>query len=301
MDLRRAAVGLLAAVIGVGGLAACDPAPAPRVQGRGAYVGRPTPEAVEDFSDWAGPPATTHIHSFIPQGREGTRGFDEINGWIDDVLPLVEQSSRRLVLSVPLVPAGSTLGSVADGDGHRRLTKLARALRASGRGRAVIRLGWESNGTWFRWNADDDRQPFAYRRAFRRVVQTLRAAAPRLRFEWNVVCELLPDAPRWYPGDRDVDLVGQDCYARTADQWARWQRALDSVAAFAQRHGKLMAVSEWGTCVDDPGLVRSFLRWAQEHSIAYHLYWNLAPGPNECDTRLAGLPQAAQAYRENGT
>jgi hypothetical protein len=94
--------------------------------------------------------------------------------------------------------------------------------------------------------------------------------------------------------------VGQDCYARSTNEWARWERALDSTAAFGHRHGKQMAVSEWGTCVDDAGLVRSFLRWAQAHSIAYHLYWNREPGTNECDTRLEQLPQAAQAYRENG-
>ena len=296
---RRLALGLLAAVVAAGPVVACEPpAPTLRQPGRGAYLGPPDPAVVEQFSDWAGPPATTHIHSFIPQGEEGTRGFLEIDDWLADVLPLVRRSDRRLVLSVPLVPAGSTLASVAEGDGHRRLTKLARALQAGGRGRAVIRLGWESNGKWFRWYAPD--QPFAYRRAFRTVVQTLRAEAPRLRFEWNVVCEVVPEAPRWYPGDRSVDVIGQDCYARGPNQWARWERALDSVAAFAGRHGKPMAVSEWGTCVDDPGLVRSFLRWARAHSIAYHMYWNVPPVRDECDTRLLNLPQAAQAYRENG-
>jgi hypothetical protein len=61
-----------------------------------------------------------------------------------------------------------------------------------------------------------------------------------------------------------------------------------------------MAVSEWGTSLDDADLVRSFLRWAQANSIAYHIYWNVPPNPGEADTRLAGQPSAAAAYRQNG-
>jgi sugar phosphate isomerase/epimerase len=97
--------------------------------------------------------------------------------------------------------------------------------------------------------------------------------------------------------------VGQDCYARDGsvrDPWGHWRRALESVAAFARERGKRMAVSEWGTSLDDADLVRSFLRWAHANSIAYHIYWNVPPIPGEEDTRLAGQPNAARAYLENG-
>jgi hypothetical protein len=302
MGARRVVAGLLAAVISASVVVACEPpAPTPRVPGRGTYLGRPDPAAVEEFSEWAGPPPTTHISSFVPPGRDGTRGFRQIDGWIEDVLPLVEGSTRRLVVSLPLVPAGSTLASVKEGDGHRRLTKLASALRASGHGRAVIRLGWESNGSWFpRWYAGEGGDPVGYRRAFRAVVRTLRAAAPGLRFEWNVVCHSLPEVVPWYPGDGYVDLVGMDCYARSATEKNRWPAALEWAAAFAERHGKRVAISEWGTSLDDAGLVRTFLRWAQAHSVAYHIYWNAPPAPGEEDTRLSGQPRAAEAYRQNG-
>src|SRR5688572_27566644 len=121
MGAKRVAVAVVAAVVGAGALVGCEPAATAAPPGRGAYLGLPEPAVVEEFSDWAGPPPTTHISSFIPQGLQGTRGFLEIDGWITDVLPLVQGSTRQLVVSVPLVPAGSTLASVLDGDGHRRL------------------------------------------------------------------------------------------------------------------------------------------------------------------------------------
>jgi hypothetical protein len=243
-----------------------------------------------------GPPTTDHVLSFVPQGPAGTRGFRQIDGWIDDVLPLLDGQPRRLVLSVPLVPTGSTFASVIAGDGHRRLTKLGAALRAADRGRSVIRLGWESNAAWPRWRAVGHERD--YRRAFRAVVRTLRAAAPRLRFEWNLTCNAPSEPPAWYPGDHYVDLVGMDCYARTIGRSDRWSGPLNWLAGFAQQHGKRIAVSEWGTSLNDATLVRTFLCWANQHSVAYHNYWDVQKA-GEADTRLERQPEALAAYRAN--
>jgi hypothetical protein len=220
MGARRVAAGLLAAVIAAGALVACEPPASAGTIGRGGYVGQPTAAAVQAFSDLVGPPATDHVLSFVPQGPAGTRGFRQIDGWVDDVLPLLDGQPRRLVLSVPLVPTGSTFASVIAGDGHRRLTKLGAALRAADRGRSVIRLGWESNAAWPRWRAVGHERD--YRRAFRAVV----------------------------------------------------------------------------TSLNDATLVRTFLCWANGHSVAYHNYWDVQKA-GEADTRLEQQPEALDAYRAN--
>ena len=289
---------------------------------RGAYVGPPDPVKVQAFSDAAGPPPTTYVASFVPRATPDpeVRDFLAIDDWIEDNLegdhPRLEGQSRRLVLSVPLVPNDSSLTDVIAGDGHRRLTRLGQALRDAGRGRSVVRLGWESNLRWPNWSAVG--HEVEYRRAFRAVVRTLRAAAPGLRFEWNVGCKYpLPASPEWYPGDHYVHLVGLDCYATSAETgpWQdKWQPALESVAAFAGQHSKRIAVSEWGQSRNDADLVTSFLCWANEHGVTYHIYWNALPKPGAKnpedaeDMRLWDLdttppsvlqPEAAEAYKAN--
>jgi len=142
--------------------------------------------------------------------------------------------SRRLILSVPLLPgnwdrSGPTRGSGvgtpvsfeagAKGDYNAHFKELAQTLVQYGLGDSVLRLGWEFNGGWYTWRIDDDPQAFtAY---WRQIVTEMRKVkgAEKLQICWNptVGWEKF-GRDQTYPGDEFVDIIGLDVYD---DSWAK--------------------------------------------------------------------------------
>jgi len=63
-------------------------------------------------------------------------------------------------------------------------------------------------------------------------------------------------APKWYPGDDFVDVVGGDGYnwahncGRSGGAWAELQNFTDPIVAFARAHHKLAALPEFGAPPD---------------------------------------------------
>ena len=74
----------------------------------------------------------------------------------------------------------------------------------------------------------------------------------KLRVIWNPVAGHGGWAP-FYPGNRWVDLIGNDMYALGGD-FSR--SANDELYAFARAHRKRYSFPEWGTAVDQPEFVR---------------------------------------------
>lgn len=160
----------------------------------------------------------------------------------------------------------------AEGAYDAHYARLARGLVAHGLGDAVLRLGWEFNGDWYAWAAKGRAEAFAG--YWRRIVRTMRAApgTERLRFCWNpTVGDVAMPAETAWPGDDVVDSIGLDVYdvswvpdtypwpatatpadveARRATAWERWtqksSRGLEHWVRFATRHGKPLALPEWG-------------------------------------------------------
>jgi hypothetical protein len=171
-----------------------------------------------------------------------------------------------LVYGLPMLPdkgAGS-LKSVAAGKHDAVYRKVARDLVAQGRGKSVVRIGWEANGGWFRWSATA-RTAKDYVAAYRHIAKVLRATAPHLVLDFDVACgnplqgqsSRLDSLRKLYPGNDVVDIVGCDTYdwfqTTTKDprSWARTKRPLNAVgiqdvADFARAHGKGFSVPEWG-------------------------------------------------------
>ena len=97
--------------------------------------------------------------------------------------------------------------------------KVARDLVTEGRGRSIVRIGWEANGDWFRWNATARTAP-QYVAAFRHIVGVLRSVAPDLVIDFDISCgvplrgqkDRLAALTELYPGDDAVDIVGCDTY-----------------------------------------------------------------------------------------
>jgi mannan endo-1,4-beta-mannosidase len=87
-----------------------------------------------------------------------------------------------------------------------------------------------------------------------------------------------------YPGDDIVDMVGFDCYCnQDLDGYrASMKNALDITKAFADEHGKLMAVTETGyEGVKDPTWWTGVLYPAiKDYPVSYVLVWRNACEPH---------------------
>ena len=88
-----------------------------------------------------------------------------------------------------------------------------------------------------------------------------------------------------YPGDEIIDIVGFDCYsgADRENYMAKMKSALDITKAFADEHGKLMAITETGyEGVKDAKWWTEVLYQAmKDYPVSYVLTWR-----NACDDHM---------------
>ena len=88
-----------------------------------------------------------------------------------------------------------------------------------------------------------------------------------------------------YPGDEIIDMVGFDCYAGADREryLASMKNALDITKAFAQEHGKLMAITETGyEGIKDPKWWTEVLYTVmKDYPVSYVLIWR-----NACDDNM---------------
>jgi Glycosyl hydrolase family 26 len=221
-------------------------------------------------------------------------------GWL---LQAWQGGPYQLVLSVPMIPTtpdGSPVATLADGargsyDQYYRT--LAQDLVAHGEDDAVLRLGWEFNGTWYAWAVRNSADAANYAEYFRQIVTTMRKVSPRFRFDWNVSDGIgAPyDFTTAYPGDAYVNFIGTDVYDETCATHPTPQRTwstlltatggLDWAASFAAAHHKAVTVPEWGldeggTAVgcsggyDQPYFVDQMANWLNVHSAAFSIYFD---------------------------
>jgi hypothetical protein len=125
--------------------------------------------------------------------------------------------------------------------------------------------------------------PAAYKRAFRRayvilhggdVDARLRALGqkplgrrlphnPAVTVIWNPIAGMDSGSSRpaqqFYPGDRFVDMVGNDLYA---SRYGVASHAANE-ALYRAHPGKPYAIAEWGTSVDDPSFVRAICAFSR--------------------------------------
>ncbi len=214
---------------------------------------------------------------------------------IDWLVGCWKDSGLKLTLSVPMMPRQNG-GGFADGIAGKHdasFRHAATALVADGFPDAVVRLGWEFNGDWMPWASGPDPQGFVA--DFRHIVAVMRAVpGQHFRFEWTPnVGRHNADPEAAYPGDDVVDVVGMDVYDEywtpdLADPQVRWQTFLDEPyglhwhKAFALRHGKPIAYSEWGTGTrpdghgagDDPTFISGMADWFAASRPLYQSYWD---------------------------
>jgi hypothetical protein len=231
---------------------------------------------------------------------------------------------RRLIISQPMVPNDvpanwRVLG--AQGAYDQYATELATNLVAQGLGDSIIRLGWEANFP----SADPESalgsDPSQYQDwaiYWGRIVQAMRAVpGADFLFDWTINSEVEPiPLDAWYPGDDVVDIIGIDVYDSgisdpTLSPAQRWEQlssepdGLDTVAAFAQEHGKPMSIPEWGLIpvgpygggADDPAYVAGIGSFIADHDVIYSSYF-YHPGETNV-VPLTDAPSSLETYRQD--
>jgi hypothetical protein len=216
----------------------------------GVYVASDTVAATEAFAAWRGRPVDVVV---AWSGR---------TTWSDIVSPswlyqIWAGTPYTKVFGVAPIPEGdgSTLAACAAGDYNQQWVQFGNNIKAAGLDdETIVRLGWEFNGNWYKWQASNPRQ---FAACWRQIYTTTESVAPALRWDWTVNRgrgQSVKDARQAYPGDKYVDFVGVDAY----DAWpgavdeASWNQqfaaplGLKFWADFARVHHKLLAVPEWG-------------------------------------------------------
>jgi hypothetical protein len=217
-----------------------------------------------------------------------------------------------------------TPGAIARGLGDGFLLELSLAAHELGR-RVYIRPLAEMNAHWNPYSAYNedgtsrgpDHSSAAFRKAFARIwlimhggpavnadlhalglppVATDVPASPFVRVVWNPQGFGSPDLPgnnpdAYYPGDRYVDVVGDDLYDIGGK--AEWSAA-DRL--YAAHPGKPFAFPEWGLWgIDDPGFVQQMATFVKTHRRTKLIaYFNAKPGSI---FDLASKPRSLAAYK----
>jgi hypothetical protein len=280
----------------------------PTPSGSGAYVGAGAPGALAAFGRWRGRPADFAV-DFLPSQSWSVLDSPtwELGEW--------RAARTPLVIAVPMLTddSSTTLRAGARGVYDSHFRRLAWTLVHYGYGSASLRVGWEMNGSWFRWSAFHD--PSAWVTYYRRIVTVMRSVPGQsFRFDWNLNLGSGSVRPaRIYPGNAYVSYIGVDAYdwywrhcaSTPAHRWS-WivsqPYGLNWIVSFAAAHGKPITVPEWALASraapacgggDDSYYITAMLKWFRTHHVAYESYFNWE------SHKISGsaYPAAAAAYR----
>jgi hypothetical protein len=225
----------------------------------------------------------------------------------------------RLSLGLPMLTndVRARWQDCISGKFDRHFREIGLALKNGGLGDAIIRLGWEANGSGFPWNIKG--QVEAYKACFRREVNVLKSAAPGLQIDWNMKknTEGPVGAHMLYPGDQYVDIIGvnyYDQYPRFVNQatWDKYHnsmykggpRGLGSWIKFAKARGKKLSLPEWGVWNesrggDNPFFIQKMHETFKRNAgvIAYEGYFNCSKARHRLYT--AGInPKSSAMYKQ---
>lgn len=310
---RPAAAFLVVAALAFAGFSvATAPGHAASSAGLGVYRGAASPGQVGAFGSWLGRAPNYALDFFAGDTWALIESPDWwLNAW--------QGSPYSVEYSVPIIPAtGGSLQEGAAGAYNSHFRKLAQTLVAHGQGNAILRLGWEFNGSWYAWYAGKD--PAAFAAYWRQIVDTMRAVSPGLRFDWNPTlgtAGMSTGVEAAYPGDSYVDYVGTDVYDQSwglnyTDPAFRWnefvteKNGLNWVASFAAAHGKPITIPEWGLSIradghgggDNAYFIQRMYDWITSHNVAFDMYFEFDASDGAHRLMTAQFPIGSAAYRQ---
>jgi Glycosyl hydrolase family 26 len=320
-----AATGLLAAVgAGCAG-AGADTTSLPSVNVGavpfGVYVGSGQPRAVARFAARTGAEPSL-ASDYLPR-TNGWRGMVDVKPLHRFLAPW-RASGYQLLLGVPMIPTrdGRPMGTLAAGAAgtyDEEFTTLARTLVHYGEGNAILRLGWEFNGTWYPWSVTNQTDAAHFAAYFRNIVTTMRVVpGSSFRYVWNPTSGSEPESARnAYPGDAYVDYVGLDLYDQVwgipLDPTLAWPRyvteadGLQWLSSFASAHDKPAVIPEWGVTIrsdghglgDDPLFVAKMAQWIATHRVAFTSYFDVDAPDGQHDLLDRAFSQSLTVFERS--
>ena len=279
----------------------------------GAYVATDNAAGATAFAEWRGRPLD------VVDAWSARASWNDIvdPGWL---YKRWKGQPYTLAFGVAMLPEkvpGVSLQSCARGAYDSYWRTFGKVISSYGLGSSIIRLGWEFNGNWYVWRAD---QPAAWAECWRQIVTSARSYAPDLRWDWNVnrgESSGLENPVQAYPGNPYVNIIGVDSYdwwpsATTSRGWQtqlNGKQGLDYWLSFAKDHGKPLSVPEWGNVEpgagaggDDPEYVKDMYSFfaANSSEIAFECNFQGPPSSNGGSYGPGTLvPRAAAAYRKD--
>jgi glycosyl hydrolase family 26 len=276
----------------------------------GLYEGAYDTAGIRRFEQWLGRDVR-YVLDYVPD--DSWRSIE----WPVSV-KLWGKTDDRLVLGVPMIPRSvSSLAEGAAGAYNGHFRQLARNLLKWGRGDAILRLGWEFSGDWYRWKVLSNGDADLFAAYWRQIVNTMRGVAPNLKFDWNpALGHVSWDMSRAYPGDAHVDYIGLDAYDQGwAPGWQdpvlRWNDMMNTTYGlkwhrdFAKAHGKPMTFPEWGLFIrpdghgggDNPYYIEQMHAWITRNRVAYHIYFNVDAPDGQHSLLTGRFPGGAEMFR----
>jgi beta-mannanase len=258
------------------------------------------------FSQWRGSSATITgaWADTDAQTQQDVATLKDFTSWAGDI---------DLAVGGTALNTDESFAQAAAGAYRARWTTMAQNIqryRSNSPGVTYIRPWHEFNGNWYKnWfvtpeNVED------YKKSFRLMAQTIRENCPRCMVVWspnNGSSDGAAPLESAYPGDDVVDVISIDSYNANGNvvvtdqqKWAEYATAskngepvgVEAWRQFAERHGKPLALSEWGLNPaggggDNPEYIRRMHDWMAQHAvqpgdsntsgkILYDVYFNVA-------------------------
>jgi hypothetical protein len=221
-------------------------------------------------------------------------------------------TSDQMVIGVPMVALDgsgapeNTLAQGAAGDENANFVAIAKNLVALGFGNAILRPGWEFDGTWYPWTVQSNAEAADFATYWQNIVTAMRSVpGANFKFVWSPggFNPLSWHINAAYPGDIYVDYVSLDVYdwswdgtifpsgdpnnaATVAQSKAVFNdlltdtEGLNWLASFAQAHSKPIVIPEWAVdsrkdghgLGDDPTFINDMYNWFITNHVAWAVY-----------------------------